>query len=89
MLNFEGTPPPLDSFLEDKPENSQLKALQKGFLASLSNFSSWICIGNSNNKLPSFHFPGSSKLQLPQMQVLIVLSFVFVFVCCSVPLKTK
>ncbi|CAK9214190.1 unnamed protein product [Sphagnum troendelagicum] len=58
MLNFEGTPPPLDSFLEDKPKNSQLKALQKGFLASLSNFSSWICIGNSNNKLPSFHFPG-------------------------------
>lgn len=78
-LKFKGTPPPLDSFLEDKPKNSQLKALQKGFFASLSNFSSCICIGNSNNKLPSLHFPGSSKLQLPQMQVLIVLSFVFVF----------
>lgn len=62
MLNFEGTPPPLDSLLEDKPKNSQLKALQKGFLASLSNFSSCICIGNSNNKLPSFHFPGSSQI---------------------------
>ncbi|CAM6018828.1 unnamed protein product [Sphagnum balticum] len=56
MLKFKGTPPPLDSFLEDKPKNSQLKALQKDFFASLRNCSSCICI--SNNKLPSFHFPG-------------------------------
>ncbi|CAM6041815.1 unnamed protein product [Sphagnum compactum] len=38
MLKFKGTPPPLDSFLEDKPKNSQHKALQKGFLCKSQQF---------------------------------------------------
>jgi hypothetical protein len=38
MLKFKGTPPPLDSFLEDKPKNSQLKALQKGLFCKSQQF---------------------------------------------------
>ncbi len=39
MLKFKGTPPRLDSFLEDKPKNSQLKSLYKRAFLQVSAIS--------------------------------------------------